>query len=88
MSDVIEVHMLTTTDNPYDPFTHYKEWYEFDTSMGYNSTNYLARVAKTSDSLSEANNIYEINQAIDSIVKLNVLGIYKKVTRKYEDIEI
>src|SRR5512135_2602763 len=71
--------MLTTLDNPYSPFTQFDEWYEFDTEKGYDTCNYLARVAKTSDDLSDEDEALAIEQAIDEIVKLNVLGIYIKV---------
>ena len=75
-------YMLTTIDNPYDPFTQYDEWYEYDTTHGYNTCAYLARIAKTSDELSDEDYELEVNNAIDEIVKLNVLGIYKKAFRK------
>jgi hypothetical protein len=74
--------MLTTIDNPYDPFTQYDEWYEFDTEKGYNTCSYLARIAKTSDELSPQDEALAIESAIDEIVKLNVLGIYKKVVNE------
>lgn len=77
--------MLTTIDNPYDPFTQYDEWFAFDTQKGYNTCSYLARIAKTSDELSPADEDLAIEAAIDEIVKLNVLGIYLKVTRDIED---
>ena len=71
--------MLTTTDNPYDPFTEFDTWKSFDDEKGYHTCEYLARIAITSDSLSDADNNSEIDSAIDEIVLLNVLGIYKKV---------
>ena len=71
--------MLTTLDNPYNPFTQYDEWNAFDTSMGYNTCSYLARIARTSDELSETDEELAIQQAIDEIIELNLLGIYKKV---------
>ena len=74
---------ITTADNPFDPKTQFDEWYSFDTHMGYNSSSYLARLVNTSDSLSDACNEYEIEQAVDEIVKYNLLGNYKKVV--YED---
>ena len=73
-------HMLTTVDNPYDPFTQYDEWYNFDTRAGYNSAQFLARVVRTSDELSEADQSLAIEQGIDEIVRENVLGIYRKVS--------
>ena len=72
--------MLTTTDNPFNPFTHFDEWFAFDTQKGYHTCAYLARIAKTSDELSQEDEDLAIEAAIDEIVELNVLGIYKKVT--------
>ena len=74
------VTMLTTADNPFDPFTQFDEWLRFDESKGYNTCAYLARIAKTSDELSETDQNLAIQSAIDEIIRMNVLGIYKKVT--------
>jgi hypothetical protein len=73
--------MLTTTDNPFDPFTQFDEWYAFDTSKGYHTCSYLARIARTSDELSQEDEDIAIESAIDEIVTLNVFGVYKKVTK-------
>ena len=75
-------HMLTTVDNPWNPFTHYDEWFAFDVRKGYFTASYLARVARLSESMSVAQQDLVIEQAIDSIVELNLLGIYKKVSAK------
>jgi hypothetical protein len=72
--------MLTTLDNPYNPFLDYDRWNSYDVSMNYNTSAYLARIAKTSDELSLVENRRAINRAIDEIVELNLLGIYLKVT--------
>lgn len=74
--------MLTTIDNPYNPFTQFDEWFAFDESKGYYTCEYLARIARSSDELSPEDEALAINAAIDEIVELNVLGIYKKVSRK------
>jgi len=71
--------MLTTSDNPYDPFLEFEQWDAFDQGKDYNTCSYLARRAKTSDELSELDQHQAIEQAIDEIVELNVLGIYQKV---------
>ena len=73
--------MLTTSDNPYNPFTHFPEWNEWDTSHGYHTNALLARVAFTSDELSDADQELSIIQAMDEIIKENVTGPYIKVTR-------
>lgn len=75
-------YMLTTIDNPYNPFTQFEEWYAYDTQKGYHTCNYLARIAKSSNELSDEDQSSEILHAIDEIVKYNILGIYKKVSKK------
>lgn len=70
---------LTTVDNPYNPFTEFIDWLMFDNEKGYCSCAYLARIAKTSDQLSDELNNIEIERAIDEIVANDFLGIYKKV---------
>lgn len=74
--------MLTTIDNPYDPFIQFDEWYAYDEDRGYHSCAFLARIVKTSDELSDADQEDAINSAIDEIVAENVLGLYRKVTAK------
>lgn len=73
------VHMLTTMDNPYNPFTQFDEWFQFDESSGYNTTQYLARLTLSSPDLSEADESIAIENAIDEIVKENINGMYTKV---------
>ena len=73
--------MLTTIDNPFNPFDQFDEWKAYDESKGYFTCSYLARIAKTSNELSEIDETLAISQAIDEIIELNILGIYKQVTR-------
>ena len=68
----MKIFALTTKDNPFDPFDEFTDWLAFDRRKGYNSSEYLARIARTSDKLSEEENIREIEAAIDEIVDLNV----------------
>ena len=70
---------LTTIDNPFDPNTQWDDWLKYDEDHGYYSTSYLARIVKTSDELSSTDNLLAIEQAIDEICELNILGIYTKL---------
>jgi len=71
--------MLTTFDNPYNPFEQFTSWFLFDVEKGYNTCAYLGRIARTSDQLSEEENELEIERAIDEIIKYDFRNIYKKV---------
>lgn len=71
--------MLTTVDNPYNPFEDYDNWLMFDMEKGYNSCAYLARIARTSDQFSEEENDREVERAIDEIIAYDFMNIYKKV---------
>ena len=73
--------MLTTIDNPYDPFTQFKHWFLFDVEKGYNSCGYLARLCFVSDEMTEEEVSNEIESAIDDIVRLDFTKMYKKVYR-------
>lgn len=76
-----EIYMLTTVDNPFDPFTQWQEWFAFDESNGYHSCSLLARVTITSDELSDVDQDLAIQQAIDEVVRENVSGMHRKVSR-------
>ena len=68
--------MLTTKDNPWNPFTHFKEWFQFDTSHGYNSSALLARVVVTSESLPPLEQIADHNEAIQDIVDNDPFNLF------------
>ena len=70
---------LSTTDNPYNPLLDYTPWYLWDTQAGYNTAGYLARIVRTSDDLSYADQQEAIEMAIDEILELNLTGNYIKV---------
>lgn len=76
--------MLTTIDNPYNPFDEFDQWYAYDMEKGYSSCAYLARVSFTSDSLSDYENNQELERAIDEILKYDFLNIYTKVFQDEE----
>lgn len=71
--------MLTTIDNPFNPFKQFDEWMSYDTIKGYNSCAYLARIVRSSQELSPNDQSFLIDQAIDEIIHYNINGMYKKV---------
>ena len=81
MNDRTE-YMLTTVDNPYNPFTEFDVWLAFDIRMGYNTSAFLARVAMLPEDLPEPYQSLAIQNAIDEIVQENVSGMWRKVSRE------
>ena len=74
--------MLTTFDNPYNPFVNFGEWFMFDSvEKGYNSCSRLARVANVTDDMSEVEYNREVERAIDEIILHDFMNIYKKVRK-------
>lgn len=73
---------LTTTDNPFDPIDDFTSWRRFDEEKGYYSNNYLARIVNLTEDMSQKEEDEEIERAIDEIITLNPLGIYKKVKKE------
>ena len=71
--------MLTTFDNPFDPFEQFTSWFLFDVEKGYNSCSYLARIAKLSDDMTESEIDEEIERAIDEIIKYDFTNNFIKI---------
>ena len=73
--------MLTTFDNPFDPFEDFNSWWLFDIEKGYNTCSYLDRVSHVTNDMTQKEVNEEIERAIDEIILYNPLNIYKKVKR-------
>lgn len=75
------VPYLTTVDNPYDPYHEFRDWYAYDTRMGYNTSALLARVEFNSTELSPNDQRIIHEKAVDEILEFNVSGMHRKVMR-------
>ena len=73
--------MLTTVDNPFDPFEQFTLWDLFDHEKGYNTKERLARLVQLSDEMSQQEEDEEIERVIDEIIHYDYAKIYKNVTR-------
>lgn len=78
---------LTTVDNPFDVFTQFDEWDSWDREHGYHTCAYLARVVRSSDELSIADQDLALEYGIDEIIKEDVLGLYKKAIADHEPVD-
>lgn len=79
MADTL--NMLTTVDNPFNPWTEWQAWFAFDEARGYHTSALLARVVKTSDELSDADQSQAIEDGIEEIVNMNVSGVHRKIPK-------
>lgn len=62
-------YMITTKDNPFDPFDEFEQWLQFDISHGYHSLNVLAdRAIVSNGQLSKESDEEAISEAIDEII--------------------
>ena len=77
--------MLTTFDNPYNPFEQFTEWFLFDVEKGYNTCSYIARIAQFSDDMTQKEIDEENERAIDEILKYDFMNMYKKIRRNSPD---
>lgn len=73
--------MLTTVDNPFDPFEDFTSWFMFDIEKGYNSCGRLMRIAKVTDDMSQKEYDEAIEAAVDELIRIDFLDIYRKVTK-------
>lgn len=85
----MRVCMLTTLDNPFNPFDNFEEWYKIDMQFNYNTCALLARIAPVADveslPMSYVNQLKE--QAIDRWVAM-FPQTYKKVVSEEPDDDV
>jgi hypothetical protein len=74
-----KAHMLSTSDNPWSPWTHFNEWNTYDMQAGYHTLAYLARITVSSNELSQPDQDLAVELAIEEIVRLNINGLYVAV---------
>ena len=73
--------MLSTIDNPYNPFDDFIRWRLFDLEKGYQSCERLAKFVNLSDDMTQKEINEEIERAIDEIIFYDPFNVYKKVRR-------
>ena len=71
--------MLSTVDNPFNPFKQFDSWFRFDVEKGHNSCALLGRIARTSDQLTDDENEEEIERAINQIIRYDYENKYCRV---------
>lgn len=80
MTNDLSNRMLTTIDNPFNPYTQFDEWNAYDIQKGYNTLSYIDRVAYNSSDLPSEMQDRIYDEAIKEILDMNILGIYVLAT--------
>lgn len=70
--------MLTTFDNPYDPFEQFTLWMMFDKEKGYNTCERLMRLANITEDMSQIEIDAEVDRAMDRLIELDFTNTFKK----------
>ena len=83
-------YMLTTVDNPFDPFEQFDPWFAFDVEKGYDTCSKIARTLdrlgiSPFEGLSQQELDNATDKAIDEIIKYDFTDTYKKVKRTVTD---
>lgn len=61
--------MLTTFDNPFNPFVDFSSWYMFDCEKGHNTSSRLARIIDINSEMTQKEIDEERDRAMNFIVK-------------------
>jgi len=81
---------LTSIDNPYDPFTHWEQWYLFDMNAGYNTCGRLASVTFLSESMTNKEQNEALEEGMELLIKTGCISKngnvveYKKVIKNVQ----
>ena len=79
-------HLLSTIDNPFNPFDQFDSWLLFDNEKGYNSLGKMMRIANLTDDMTEQEQEDEIERAIDRIIEIDFRDVYIKVSKEYGEV--
>ena len=76
---MVPEYMITTVDNPYNPFEDFVRWFEWDHIAGYNSWERVARFMSDSNNLTNEEELLDTEKAIDQVVMNDFTNLYRKV---------
>ena len=81
----MDEYMVTTFDNVYNPFTHFKQWYDRDIELGYYTCQWIDKFVKTSIELPEDTMERCIEHGYEDFLALNPYGMHYKVYKEEAD---
>jgi hypothetical protein len=74
--------LLTTFDNPFNPFVDFKKWYLYDCEKEHNTSSRIARLMETNYEMTEKEIDEEEDRVMDFILKYDLEGKYFKGTEE------
>ena len=74
--------MLTTFDNPFNPFVDFSSWYMFDCEKGHNTSSRLARIVNIDSEMTQKEIDEERERAMNLIVKYDLEDTFFKGTEE------
>lgn len=75
-------YMLTTFDNPYNPFVDFSSWYMFDCEQGHNTSSRLARIVNIDSEMTQKEIDEERDRAMNLIVQYDFEDTFFKGTEE------
>ena len=72
---------ITTIDNPFDPIDDFDHWFLYDIEKGYYTCNKIARLTEEFDGMTQIEEEKAIEKAIDRLIEIDPLDIYKKIVK-------
>ena len=82
MSDSKMKYMLTTVDNPWNPWTNFDDWLLFDKTNHYYTCEMLAKYCTANDDALGSDFVEEEWEiCLDELIQADHLGLYMKIAK-------
>jgi hypothetical protein len=78
-------YMVTTMDNEWNPFTHWREWWDTDHARGHNTCEKLDDYCKTTIMQDDKYIDEDIDFGVELFLENNVTGLWYKLYREDGD---
>ena len=75
-------YLLTTIDNPYNPFDDFSNWYAFDMEKGHNTCDLIGRLAQLRDDMTQREEEEEYARVAEFILYHDPHDKYKKIFKQ------
>ena len=82
LSTINNDYLLTTIDNPFDPFKDFSLWDSFDREKGHFTCDLIARLSQISDDMTQVEEDAEYDRVVDFIMYHDPHDKYKKFCRQ------